>query len=275
MEPTILVRVTCQQESAAQVAEALAETFKSFGENPTITVTTATVQKGRRLIEIDTGKPFTDEAAEDIFSEPGYDAIYQLPGVLAADIVSSDVERPLAMTKVEAGDLAARMRREAPWIGTVSVRPAHEINDDFPPDSGAFVCWIEGQQFQAEMYNPTEWATLMERLDYEGRMNAFIERLEEPDARPFRRYILDSPTLPNFGSYSYLELERHAIRNYLLDASMPPWRSAVRSRSGSRTIYSISGVRVPVSVAPFGMRVGDQALVVAPDGEIGLLIREK
>jgi hypothetical protein len=274
MEPTILVRVTVQEETATQVAEALAEIFKSLGATPTITVTAA-VQKGRRLIVIDTRKPYTDEAASDIFSQTGYDAIYQMAGVLTVEIVSSDVERPTAMTQVEANDLSARMMREAHWIGTVSVRPAHEVNDDFSSEEPAFVCWIEGRTFQAEIYNATEWATLMERLDYEDRMSAFIERLDEPDARPFRRYVLDSPSLPIFGSYTYLELERHAIRNYLLDAALPPWRSAVRSKAGARAIYAISGVRVPVSVAPFGMKIGDQALVVTPEGEIGLLIREK
>jgi hypothetical protein len=275
MEPTILVRVTCQQETAVQVAEALTETFKSFGEKPLITVSATIPLSGRRLNLNETSKPFTDEAADDILNEPGYDAIYELPGVLVVEIISSDVARPVAMTKEEADDLVARIQREAPWIGGVSVRPAHEVNDDFPSDSGAFVCWIAGQQFQAEMYNATEWAILMERLDYEGRMSAFIDQLEEPDVRPFHRYVLDSPILSTFGSYSYLELNRRAVRTFPLDANMPPWRSAVRSSVGTRTIYSIAGVRVPVSVAPFGMRVGDQALVVTPEGDIGLLVREK
>jgi hypothetical protein len=275
MEPTILVRITCQQESAAQVAEDLTEAFKSFNQAPAITVTDAPGRPGSRLIVIDTEKPFSDEVADDIFSEPVYDGLFRLPGVLAVDVSSSDDEPLTAMTEAEANALAGRITQEAPWLSRVTVKPAHEVNDEFAPDSGLFVCWIEGQQFSAEIYTAVEWARLIERLDYEQRLSEYMDQVDEPDARPFRRYVLDAPVLPSFGSYAYLELERRAVRNFLLDAGLPPWRSAVRSHKGARAIHAISGVKVPVSVAPFALQVGDQALVVTPDGEIGLLVREK
>lgn len=275
MKPTILVRVTCVAETATQVAEALGDLLKSFGQKALIKVTDGSGRPGTRLIEMTTERPFSEEEADNIFTEPGYDAVLEYPGVLFAEAVSSLADRPRAMTELEARHLAGRITEEAPWLQRASVRPAHEVNDDFPPDEGAFVCWIEGYQFSSEIYNATEWGELFERLDYENRLNAFAMQTDEPDVRPFHRYVMDSPTLPNPGTYRYLDLERQAVRSFLLAATLPPWRSAVRTQAGIRTIYTLSKVRVPVSVASFSLLVGDQALVVTSTGEVGLLVREK
>lgn len=275
VKEAMLVRIVCQRESADEVAAGIREMFQSFDQHPNVTVADIPGSSGHRSIMIETDRPYTDENALDILGEPGYDALTRYPGVFSVEAISSLADRPEAMTEVEANRLAARIRQDAPFLQAVTVKPAHSVNEDFTPDEEAFICWIEGQQFCSEIYNATEWGQLFERLSYENRMNEFSMQTEEPDVRPFHRYVLDSPILPHFGSYGYIPLERHAVKNYLLDASLPPWCSGVRTLAGVKTIYTISGVRVPLSVATFSMQPGDQALVVTPDGEIGLLLRER
>ena len=275
MESTMLMCLTCQRETAEEVASALAEMFRGVGVSPHIAIDGGPSRPGDSHILIDTGRPYTDKAALDLYSEQGYDTVFRFPGVLSASVISSTDSRPVAMTELDANTLAAQITRDAPWLDRVTVEPVHTVNDDFTPDECLFVCLIGGLQFRAEIYNATEWGELIERLNYENRISEFSERTEEPGVRPFHRYVLDSPALPHYGNFGYASLERYAAKNYLLDANLPPWRSAVRSLAGVKAIYELSGVCVPLSVATFLMRPGDQALIVTPTGETGLLIREK
>jgi hypothetical protein len=90
MKPTILVQVECVAETAVQVAETLADVLRSFDQEPSIRVSDGS-GAGTRVVEIKTHKLFTEEAAEALFAEPGYDAVMECDGVLAATVISSSV----------------------------------------------------------------------------------------------------------------------------------------------------------------------------------------
>lgn len=212
------------------------------------------------------------------------------------------------MKEAEAHELHNIITKDAPWL-KANVLPAHFFDDYIHPTLGWYVVHIQTDTFSAEFYHFDEWIKLVEQLTAAGidqGPNAISRKaldtwaateqsrvrfigsipvelreranqmLEESGERPnFSRFVLDSPALPNPGSYSYMELQPHGARNYLLELSLPPWHSGVQSVTSAETIFNITGVRVPVVDEPISMQPNDQALIVAANKQIGLLIREK
>ncbi len=212
------------------------------------------------------------------------------------------------MAESEAHELHSIISKDAPWL-KASVQPAHFFDDYIHPGLGWYVVHIETDTFSAEFYHFDEWIKLVEQLQASGEngepnaisrkaLDAWAAReqsrvrfigsipaelreranqmLEESGERPnFSRFVLDSPALPNPGSYSYIELQPHGARNYLLELSLPPWHSGVCSVAAAEIIFNVTGVRVPVVDKPITMQPNDQALVITANKQIGLLIRKK